>query len=423
MRNPVFAIGLGLIVPVLTAPPTSAQDANLFARDRNIAVDQRGRPELEALGVRAGSFMAYPKLQIDIGRDSNVAVQGNDELRDNLLRVSPRLDVESDWTRHYLGGNLRGAFTQYETYESENTDSYGIQAAGRLDVRRFTQINAGVEAARDTESRTSSGAPNAFESPASFVTQSAYVGATHTVNRVRGSAQLNVRDYSFDDVRTFSGVTLDQDDRNLTTYDLSTRIDYALSPATALFGRLVLNERQYETGGTATTPSRDSQGLNGLVGVNAEISNLLRGEVGVGYLKQEFDNPLYGEISGFSTSATLEYFVTPLLTLGLSGDRSVSDSGIAGTAGFLTTSIEATADYELRRNVLIAARLGRTIDAFDDIDRENKRWIGSLRATYLVNRRVGLTATYDYQTRDSSGAFATNDFTTQRVLLSLVLQY
>lgn len=423
MKNPVVAFGLGLLVPGLLGSSAIAQDANLFTRDRNVAVDQRGRPELEALGVRAGSFMVYPKLQFDVGRDSNVVVSGIDELEDNLFRVSPRVDVESDWTRHYLGGNLRGAFTRYDAYEEENTDSYAIQGMGRLDVRRFTQINAGVEAARDIESRTSSGAPNSFESPASFLTQSAYVGVSHTVNRIRGNVQLDVRDYEFDDARTFSGIDIDQSERNLTNYQLSTRLDYALSPATALFGRVALDERRYESPGTVTTPSRDSSGVNALVGVNAEISNLLRGEVGVGYLKQEFDNPLYDELSGFSTNASLEYFVTPLLTLGLIGNRSVSDSGIVGTAGFLTTSIQATADYELRRNILIAARLGRTVDTFESIDRENERWIGSLRATYLVNRRVGLTGSYDYQKRESSGAAATNDFEIRRILLSIVLQY
>ena len=145
--------------------------------------------------------------------------------------------------------------------------------------------------------------------------------------------------------------------------------------------------------------------------------------MGAGYLQQEFDNPIYSEISGLSANAALEYFATPLLTLGLTANRSVSDSGIPGTAGFLTTAVQATADYELRRNILINAKVGRIIDRFEELDRENARWTGSLSATYLLNRRVGLTALYDYQTRDSSGIASTNDFTTNRFLASLVLQY
>ncbi|CAN5360907.1 outer membrane beta-barrel protein [soil metagenome] len=400
-----------------------AQDANLFARDRNVAVDQRGRPELEALGVRLGSYMMYPKVQFDIGRDSNVAAAGDDELKDTLYRFSPRVDLESDWSRHSVTADVYGAFTRYADYKSENGDNYGLDLNGRMDIQRFTFLNAGVLASHEVESRTSSAAPNFSFSPSRFNSVGGYVGASHTVNRIRGTARLNVRDYSYEDVETLAGVRVDQSDRDVTTYDLTTRVDYALSPATAVYGSVALNERSYANGGTTTTPNRDSSGYNAVAGLNFELSNLVRGEVGAGYLRQEFDNPLYSEISGLSANASVEYFATPLLTLGLSGSRSVSDSGIVGTAGFLTTNVQATLDYELRRNFLLNARLGRTIDEFDNVDRKNARWSGSLRGTYLVNRRVGVTALYDYQTRESTGVFATNDFTTNRFLLSLVLQY
>ena len=423
MKTVISALALGLGLPALFSGAAAAQDANLFARDRNVAVDQRGRPELEALGVRVGTFMVYPKVQIDIGRDSNVAARGDDELRDTLYRFSPRADLDSDWSRHAVSGNVYGAFTRYAEYDSEDTNVYGLALDGRLDIRRFTFVNAGFAASHDVESRTSSATPNFSFSPAQFNTVGGYVGVSHTVNRIRGTARLNVRDYAYDNIENLAGLTIDQSDRDLTSYDLTSRVDYALSPATAVFGSVILNERNYKGGALGTTPKRDSNGFNVQGGVNFELSSLIRGEVGAGYLQQTFDNPLYSEISGLSANAALEYFATPLLTLGLTANRSVSDSGIPGTAGFLTTAVQATADYELRRNILINAKLGRIIDRFEELDRENARWTGSLSATYLLNRRVGLTALHDYQTRDSSGLASTNDFTTNRFLASLVLQY
>lgn len=423
MKTSLSAIALGLIVPALGANPASAQDANLFARDRNVAVDQRGRPELEALGVRVGTYMLYPKVQFDVGRDSNVAVQGVDEMTDTLYRFSPRVDLESDWSRHSVSGDVHGAFTRYSQYDTENSDTYGANVTGRLDVQRFTVLTGGALVSHDVESRTSSANPNFFLTPSAYDTVGAYVGISRTINRIRGSARLNVSDYTYDDVQTLAGVTVDQSYRDLTSYDLTTRVDYALSPATAVYGSVAFNERKASGDVTTATPSRDSSGYNALAGVNFELGALVRGEIGVGYLQQEFDDPLYDEISGVSTNAALEYFATPLLTLGLTANRSVADSGIVGTAGFLTTVVQATADYELRRNILLNAQIGRTIDEFDGVDRKNARWTGSLRGTYLLNRRVGVTALYDYQTRESTGLLATNDFTTNRFLLSLVLQY
>ena len=423
MKNLALVIATGLIAPFAAAQSAAAQDANLFARDRNVSVDQRGRPELEALGIRAGSFMLYPKVQFDVGHDSDVAVAGVDERSDSLFRVSPRVDIESDWSRHSLTGNIRGATTRYQEYENENTDSFAIQGQGRFDVRRFTAIDGGAEYGREIEPRTSSNSPGSLAEPIRYDIVSSNIGITHTINRVRGSARLDVHDYNYRDGVTFGGVTVEQDDRDQTTYDLTTRVDFALSPATAVYGRVIFNERRFDQAGTVLTPKRDSSGYNAVTGLNFELSNLIRGEVGVGYLKQEYDSPLYGELSGLSANALLQYFATPLLTIGLNADRSVSDSGIVGSAGFLTTTVQGTADYEFRRNILLSGRLGHTTDEFDGIDRENGRWFGSLRGTYLLNRRVGLTAGYDYQSRKSSGVFATNDFTTNRILLSLVLQY
>ena len=78
--------------------------------------------------------------------------------------------------------------------------------------------------------------------------------------------------------------------------------------------------------------------------------------VGAGYITQSYDDPLYGELSGFSGRARLEYFLTQLVTLGFTANRSVTDSGIIGSAGILTSRYEATADYEFRRNVIVEGR-------------------------------------------------------------------
>ena len=101
----------------------------------------------------------------------------------------------------------------------------------------------------------------------------------------------------------------------------------------------------------------------------------------------------------------------------------MADSGIVGSAGILTTRVEATVDYEFRRNVIVEGRLGTLVEEFDTLDRQNDTYYAGLRATYLLNRSVGVTGSYAYETRDSSGTSAINDYNAHRLILSLVLQY
>lgn len=94
-----------------------------------------------------------------------------------------------------------------------------------------------------------------------------------------------------------------------------------------------------------------------------------------------------------------------------------------GSAGILTTRLEGTVDYEFRRNVIVEGRIGAIVEEFDTIDRENNTYFTGARATYLLNRSVGVTGSYSFETRRSSGAVAINDYDAHRLILSLVLQY
>lgn len=422
MKYVAFAIASGLGLAGGLPVGTAAQDVDNFARDRNIAVTQRGRPELEALGLRWGSLMAYPKVQLDLGHDSNIFASETGESSDTFIRVAPRVDVESDWSRHALSAYARTALTRHAEFDNENNETWTVAANGRLDVERFTEITGGLEYSRLVEPRTSSNAPQSIAEPIDYDLVAVYVGGSHTVNRLRGTARFEVREFDYQDGRTNSGGLVEQDDRDQVTYEATGRVDYAISPATALFGRVIVNERNYDVA-SAFTPLRDSRGFNAIVGANFELSNLVRGEAGVGYLEQNFEDPSFGAFSGLSTNARLEYFATPLLTLGLTADRSVGDSGIVGSAAFLLTTVQGSADYELRRNILVNARVGYSEEYFDSIDRRNDRWFGGARVTYLMNRRIGLTASYDYESRDSSGLAAINNFSANRFLLSIVAQY
>jgi len=415
----ILATGGALGLPALA----HAQVPDLFARDRNVSVKERPHPEYEALGLHWGTFYAYPRIQFDVSHETNVFATETNEQSDTMLRLAPSVEVESDWTRHSLTAFARALRTWSNNYGNENYTTWAVGTAGRLDVRRTTTIGAGADYASEVEPRTASNTPQSLFEPIRYDRAQAYVTASHVFNRLRVSGRGDVRSYDYKNGTLLNGQPVIQTDRNQTTYEATARADYAISPATAVYARVTYNDRAYDEPGTLLTPKRDSSGVNALVGVDFELSNLVRGEVGVGYLDQSFDNDIYGSVSGLSTRVRLEYFPTQLLTIGMTADRSVGDSGAVGSAGYMSSAVQFTADYEMRRNIIVEGRVGYINEDYDVIDRQNDRWSAGIRGTYLINRRLGVTASYEYEDRSSSGVDRINDFNTSRFMVSLVAQY
>jgi hypothetical protein len=421
MKNKAVAlVALGLTT---TPGLANAQAINMFARDRNVAVTERPHPEYEAIGLRAGTFSVYPKVDLDLGYEDNIFASETNEQSDTIYRIAPRVDAASQWSRHSLTAFARAVITRYSDFETENNDSWSVGANGRLDVTREAVLGGGLEYGREIEPRTASSSPGSLAEPVRFDVLRTYATATRTFTRLRLSARADLRKYDYEDVRSVSGAILEQDYRDQTNYEFTGRGDYAVSPALAVFGSVSLNNREHETTSNPLIPNRDSSGYNILAGVDFELGELTRGFASVGYIEQTFDSAIYGELSGISSSVSLEYFPSPLLTLGGTINRSVSDSGIIGVAGFLVTNAEIRADYEFRRNIIIGSRLGYTQEDFESLDVVNDRWYAGLRATYLLNRRLGLTASYDYETRNADERFPIGDFDANRFLISVVAQY
>lgn len=423
VKYTALAAGLGSATAVLCgAGAVQAQAADLFARDRGVSVKERPHPEYEALGARAGVWLAYPKLQADAGYDSNVLASEDNEISDTIITLAPQVEVESDWGRHSVTGYARGKITRYVDNDSENTETWAIGGAGRYDIQRGRNLRGDLNYAREVEPRTASNTPASIAEPIEYDRYGGNLGSTWTFNRLRLVGSAGLQTYDYKDGVSVSGVVVPQNTRDQTTTSASLRADYAISPATAIFLQVEGNQRRFDNG-DALTPLRDSDGINLLAGANFELGALVRGDVGVGYISQSFDNPLYGKLDGFSGRGRLDYFVTPLVTLGLNTNRSVVDSGIIGSAGILTTRIEGTVDYEFRRNIIVEGRMGKLVEEFDTLDRQNDTYYAGIRATYLLNRSVGVTGSYAYETRESSGDAAINDYGAHRLILSLVLQY
>lgn len=400
----------------------AATDSN-FSRDRSIGVRQRAHPGYEALGVSLGAFTAYPKVAVGAEYNDNVYGASTREVNDVVWRVQPEVVVASTWSRHSLQAFARGSINRYTDFESENTEDFTVGLNGRLDVTRKSSISAGAQYASLTEARTSSSSPVLAANPIEFDQTTAFITAGQEFNRLKLSTRLDYTKFDYQDGRTTTGVNVEQDDRDRTNTSLMARADYAVSPDTALFLQISGNKRDYRLAKPAVALVRDSDGVEALAGANFEISAVMRGEVGVGYIKQSYDDPAFKSIDGLAARALVEWFPTELTTVTLNGSRSVEDSGIPGSSGYLSSNVAGQIDHELMRNVLLTGQLSYGKDEYEGVDRNDKRLNAGISATYLMNRHVGLTVGYNYFDQKSDGLGAGGDFKVNKVGATVTLQF
>jgi hypothetical protein len=106
----------------------------------------------------------------------------------------------------------------------------------------------------------------------------------------------------------------------------------------------------------------------------------------------------------------------------VSADRAVGDAADPRASGYLTTDVGAEVDHELRRNIILTAKVSYGRDEYKGIQRTDDRWNARIGATYLLNRNVGVSIHYDYLDISSSGGDRINSYKVNQLLVSLVLQ-
>ena len=398
-----------------------SQSVDMFARDRGVGVRERPKPEYEALGIASGAFTIFPKIQVDAEYNNNIFASSTDEQDDVVFRIQPEVSIESDWSRHSVQAFANSVISQNVDFDSENTTDWTVGANGRLDVVRGSSVSAGAQYGHLTEPRTSTNTASASVNPIEYDTASAYLSAVRAKGRVRLSSRADVTSFDYEDGRTAAGNLIDQSARDRTTFSLAGRLDYALSPATAVFGQITGNEKDYDQG-TSNTPARDSSGYEALVGVNFELGAVSRGEVAAGYISQSYDDAAYSDIDGFGGRAQIEWFPTELTTITASASRTIQDAGIVGSAGYLSSQVGGKIDHELLRNVIVSGQVSYSEDAYNAVDRDDQRVNASLAATYLINRYYGVTTTVSYLDQSSDGAFAGPSYDVTPLFVSLVGQ-
>jgi hypothetical protein len=418
-RNCAPAV-LATLVVAVGASTAQAQDYN---RGRNVSVLQRERPDYQALGIRSGGFTIFPRVEAGIEYTSNVFKTEDNEKSDVYAVVTPSLQALSNWGRHQLQAQAGLNIRQYASETSEDELGWYLRTNGRLDVYGESYLTGGADVEHRYIRRQDDDFPENAAGPLPYTSyglngRGLYQGG----GRIRMGLGGFVRVDRFSDVDAVGGGRIDLDGRDITVLGGDLRGEYAVSPDTALFVQGSVTDNNYRVGGGVFGPDRDASETKVLAGASFDLTALMRGEIGVGYLRRNYSNQAYQNISGLAIDGTLEYFPTELTTLTMTIRREVQDSIIRGEGGYVNMGGSLRVDHELLRNVLLKAKAEYFKQDYQQLDRSDDVLELSGGGTYFVNHLIGLSATATWLHRKSSGAAERRSFDDGRLMFSIVLQ-
>jgi len=415
-RTHLLSGGALCVAAAALAAPAEAQVA--YTRDHNKSVRERAYEEHRPIGIRTGGFLLLPELTLGVEFNDNIYAAAANETDDTIFVANPSATLESQWSVHRLR-LFAGAETRtFMDADDDNVVDWRVGADGQIDINRDMYLTGSLFTGQETESRFAGNGPAALVEPIEYEFTTAGLGFVRNVNRIRLGLGANWSTYDFEDGMFPGGAPFEQDDRDHDAWDATARLDYAVSPDTAVFGSVTRRERDYDL----DTFDRDSEGWRYLVGANFDITATIRGEVGVGYSTTSYDHPTVADTDGLSASGRVEWFPTELTTITLDALRDTVESDIGGSAAIERTGFGARVDHELRRDIVLGGEVFYDQDEYEVIDRDDDRTRYLVGADWYVNRLLTAGVAWQHFSQESAGVNRDRDFDVNQYMVNITLR-
>lgn len=391
-------------------PPKEA----LEQADSDIAPDA-----YQAKGMELGSFLLLPKVEFDLGYNSNIYATKENAISDTIATVRPELSLRSRFDRHSVTGTLRGERKEYRDRSAEDVTNTFAQVTGQYDVTERDTLNASLTHSLDHEDR---GSPDAVSGlrPTEFQYLTFNTSGSMNTGRLTSILGFTAVNRQWEDTQTSTGI-VPSHFRNRNEYELKLRESYEFIPGYSIIGEGAWITRRYEHEVDNTGYRRDSDGLRLSTGVGIDISDVIRGDVLVGYMRQDYDDARLPTAEGPSIKMMLNWVPTRLTTVIPSIERSIEETTAVGVSALLTTSASVTVRHELRRNVILGSTLTFSTDEQEGGPLSSDTYDALVRATYLFNEYVYTSV--ELAGRRKSANVDTNSYDRTTGMVRLGLQY
>ncbi|TWF51906.1 outer membrane beta-barrel protein [Neorhizobium alkalisoli] len=364
------------------------------------AIDQQEQPRtpVDPTGIRLGTFMLRPSVNQSVNTEIT-RESGRKETRD-FLATGIRGTLTSDWSRHALTVTGEGTFEHdFAGNRQRKNDPEGrLDADLRLDLSDDTvaHIKGGYGFTREDNDD-----PNAIGGAAVQSGVNEFDGGLslqRDLGRIRALAAVDGRRYVYTDAKLSDGTVLNMKDRNRSSIDGRLRLGYELSAALIPFAEIATGHTFYDRKRDASGYERSSRSYALRTGIEFDLGEKLRGEVGTGYQMVRYDDERLDNVGAITFDGNAIWSPQRGTDVNFGLRSTVQDSTTAGQSGWVQYDLTAALAHEMRDNLVARLSGSATFRNFrGGSDGSNITWVIGPGLTWNINRYLDLTGDIEYE--------------------------
>lgn len=351
------------------------------------------------LGLRLGGITVNAGVDVQAGFDSNALRTGAGVKRESSMfyQVAPDLTLMSDWSRHQLQMDLKGAYLLYPDVADASRPTFDGKLTFRGDVARDTTVNLELKEKIETQRPGSLDLSNAVKGRPAYYTHSGMAGVTQKFGAASVTAAANVDRTTYDDGVTYAGRIYDQKDRAYSSYGVRLRGAYEITPGIVPYAEVSADTRQYDQAVDKSGYRRSSQGLIGRAGTTFEVSQQLTGEVAVGYGARSYDDTRLDPLTGALVDASMVWQMSPLTKMTLKGTSEFQETTATGSSGAVNRKLSVDVSHDLLRNLTVTGSLAYGHALYQGNSRMEQTIASGLKFDYKIDRTFIVRGSYGYE--------------------------
>jgi hypothetical protein len=384
----------GLAVIGSMTDPSAAADGLL--PQKSASVLDRSRPEYAPIGIDLGATRLNPRLTAGVSYDDNVYATQTGEVEDLVSSLAGSLSLSRSGGIVPMSLHAGATALRYADNPGEDHVDWESGLSGSYGAGRRTSLNFAADIVSSHESRGDPSFPQTAASPPRSTVAGGTLDLQHRFASGEMTLRTDFRSRDFRDVLLLQGDVLDQDFRDRNSLLVEAQSTFAVRRSIGALLRFVRKQEdyRYETPGGLNRNSAS----NALYGGTAfEITNLMRGQIGVGVLQLENRDARQADRTSVAVSANVEFYATQLMTLTVNVQRTAGPADIAGSASYIGTNASLRVDYELRRNLILSTAASTFRREYTGVAISESTHRATAGARWLLNRRLSVSAQYAWE--------------------------
>ena len=383
---------IAALVCVLLSRPAHAQN-NEIVTPVDLFEPERGD------GVRISpSLLLFPSIESDVTYDSNVYNSGQVGLDDLVVSFRPRLTLRTDLPRHQFSLTGGTDIRRYAQIGGENSEQFDINGKGTFDLAQRTEIIADAGFRRGIEQRGTASDQFLTAEPVAFDRTFGGLLLRRKGGFVELTAEGRIAETKYNDTE-INGLPLDLSDRDTRVMRARIRGSAPSSHYSRIFVQASVNKVEYLQ---AAILQRDSDGYALLAGMLLRLTDLVDLEVGVGYIRQSFDNPMVKDVSAVNFHLQVEWTPRPDWQITAAANRVVDPSFRLDVPAIVRSDFSLEARKAIGDHMLVSVELGVSDEKYQGSGRKDLRFNASANAHYRLTDNLGVIARVSWRQQDGN---------------------